>query len=65
MFKLVCLTDAVSVTLTFVDLQVQSEAYAYSDPITQFVECLFGEYDFDGAQQMLKEVGGVGEKVRG
>ncbi|MEW5312933.1 MAG: hypothetical protein WDW38_004531 [Sanguina aurantia] len=34
---------------------VQSEAYAYSDPITQFVECLFGEYDFDGAQQMLKE----------
>jgi translation initiation factor 3 subunit E len=34
---------------------IQQEAYEYSDPITEFVECLFINYDFDLAQQKLKE----------
>jgi translation initiation factor 3 subunit E len=33
---------------------IQQEAYEYSDPITQFIEDLFVNYDFDGAQQKLK-----------
>lgn len=34
---------------------IQQEAYEYNDPITDFVECLFVNYDFDGAQQKLIE----------
>eukprot|EP00195_Chlamydomonas_chlamydogama_P011425 CAMPEP_0202902852 /NCGR_PEP_ID=MMETSP1392-20130828/17255_1 /ASSEMBLY_ACC=CAM_ASM_000868 /TAXON_ID=225041 /ORGANISM="Chlamydomonas chlamydogama, Strain SAG 11-48b" /LENGTH=422 /DNA_ID=CAMNT_0049589665 /DNA_START=36 /DNA_END=1304 /DNA_ORIENTATION=- len=34
---------------------IQQEAYEYSDPITQFLECLFVHYDFDGAQHKLAE----------
>jgi len=34
---------------------IQQEHYTYHDPITQFLECLFVNYDFDGAQQKLKE----------
>ena len=29
---------------------IEQEAYEYSDPITQFLECLFVRYDFEGAQ---------------
>eukprot|EP00201_Polytomella_parva_P000951 CAMPEP_0175087290 /NCGR_PEP_ID=MMETSP0052_2-20121109/29747_1 /TAXON_ID=51329 ORGANISM="Polytomella parva, Strain SAG 63-3" /NCGR_SAMPLE_ID=MMETSP0052_2 /ASSEMBLY_ACC=CAM_ASM_000194 /LENGTH=434 /DNA_ID=CAMNT_0016359617 /DNA_START=9 /DNA_END=1313 /DNA_ORIENTATION=+ len=34
---------------------VQLEAYQYRDPATEFLECVFLNYDFDGAQQKLKE----------
>ncbi|GAQ82532.1 translation initiation factor 3 subunit E [Klebsormidium nitens] len=34
---------------------IQQESYTYADPITQFLECLYIEYDFEGAQQKLKE----------
>ncbi|CAN8004860.1 unnamed protein product, partial [Ixodes pacificus] len=34
---------------------IQQESYTYHDPITEFVECLFVNYDFDGAQQKLRE----------
>ena len=34
---------------------LQQEAYAYSDPVTQFLECLFVRYDFEGAQARLVE----------
>ncbi|KAI8467299.1 MAG: eukaryotic initiation factor [Monoraphidium minutum] len=34
---------------------IQTESYEYSDPITQFLECLFVHYDFDGAQKKLAE----------
>jgi translation initiation factor 3 subunit E len=34
---------------------LQQESYAYSDPITQFLECLFVKYDFEGAQARLAE----------
>eukprot|EP00775_Hariotina_reticulata_P011661 gene11661-11804_t len=34
---------------------IQQESYEYSDPITQFLECLFVHYDFDGAQHKLLE----------
>jgi translation initiation factor 3 subunit E len=34
---------------------IQAEAYEYSDPVTQLLECLFVNYDFDGAQQKLAE----------
>jgi translation initiation factor 3 subunit E len=29
---------------------IEQEAYEYTDPITQFLECLFVRYDFEGAQ---------------
>eukprot|EP00798_Chlamydomonas_sp_ICE-L_P007133 gene7133-239_t len=38
---------------------IQQEAYEYSDPITQFLESLYVNYDFDGAQQCLAECEGV------
>ncbi|KAK9805784.1 hypothetical protein WJX73_009832 [Symbiochloris irregularis] len=34
---------------------IEQEAYEYSDPITQFLEALFVQYDFEGAQHMLAE----------
>ena len=34
---------------------ISQEAYEYSDPLTQFLQCLFVDYDFDGAQQKLIE----------
>ncbi|KAI0560184.1 Translation initiation factor eIF3 subunit E [Gracilaria domingensis] len=33
---------------------IQQEAYAYSDPITEFVEYLYVNFDFEGAQDMLQ-----------
>ncbi|GIY31435.1 eukaryotic translation initiation factor 3 subunit E [Caerostris darwini] len=34
---------------------IQQESYQYKDPITEFVECLYVNFDFDGAQQKLRE----------
>jgi len=34
---------------------IQQEAYTYRDPITEFVECLYVNFDFDGAQRKLRE----------
>jgi len=34
---------------------IQQESYQYSDPITEFIECLYVNYDFDGAQKKLRE----------
>eukprot|EP00242_Pyramimonas_sp_CCMP2087_P005245 CAMPEP_0198199476 /NCGR_PEP_ID=MMETSP1445-20131203/2769_1 /TAXON_ID=36898 /ORGANISM="Pyramimonas sp., Strain CCMP2087" /LENGTH=431 /DNA_ID=CAMNT_0043869333 /DNA_START=64 /DNA_END=1359 /DNA_ORIENTATION=+ len=34
---------------------IQQESYTYSDPITEFLECLFVRYDFEGAQVKLRE----------
>lgn len=31
------------------------ESYTYRDPITEFVECLYVNFDFDGAQKKLRE----------
>jgi len=31
------------------------ESYTYRDPITQFLECLYVNFDFDDAQQKLRE----------
>ncbi|CUT99128.1 eukaryotic translation initiation factor 3 [Echinococcus multilocularis] len=33
---------------------IQQESYCYKDPITEFLECLYVKFDFDGAQQQLK-----------
>merc|ERR1711879_842500 len=30
---------------------LQQESHSYSDPITEFLECLFLHFDFDGAQK--------------
>ena len=43
--------------LTVVFLQ---ESYSYRDPITEFVECLYVNFDFDLAQQKLIECEKVG-----
>ncbi|KAK4523640.1 hypothetical protein GAYE_PCTG71G1536 [Galdieria yellowstonensis] len=34
---------------------VQQESHAYRDPITEFVECLYVNYDFEGAQDLLQK----------
>eukprot|EP01089_Gocevia_fonbrunei_P011606 TRINITY_DN2513_c0_g1_i2.p1 TRINITY_DN2513_c0_g1~~TRINITY_DN2513_c0_g1_i2.p1 ORF type:complete len:422 (-),score=87.97 TRINITY_DN2513_c0_g1_i2:85-1350(-) len=34
---------------------IQYEGYTYRDPITEFVEDLYVNFDFDGAQQKLKD----------
>ncbi|XP_071953533.1 eukaryotic translation initiation factor 3 subunit E-B-like [Antedon mediterranea] len=34
---------------------IQQESYTYKDPITEFVECLYVNFDFDGAQQKLRD----------
>jgi len=40
---------------------IQLESYTYRDPITEFVECLCVNFDFDGAQKKLKECSDVFE----
>ena len=35
--------------------EIHVTAYLYSDPITQFVECLYEHFDFNLAQQRLRE----------
>jgi len=34
---------------------IQQEAYAYRDPITEFIECLYVHFDFDSAQKKLRD----------
>ncbi|KAF7247000.1 Eukaryotic translation initiation factor 3 subunit E [Varanus komodoensis] len=34
---------------------IQQESYTYKDPITEFVECFYVNFDFDGAQKKLRE----------
>ena len=34
---------------------IQQESYTYRDPITEFIECLYVNIDFDGAQKKLRE----------
>ncbi|XP_077218312.1 eukaryotic translation initiation factor 3 subunit E-like [Tasmannia lanceolata] len=34
---------------------IQQEQHSYRDPITEFLECLYVNYDFDGAQNKLRE----------
>ncbi|XP_004349023.1 eukaryotic translation initiation factor 3 subunit E [Capsaspora owczarzaki ATCC 30864] len=34
---------------------IQQESYTYRDPITQLLECLYVNYDFDAAQLVLRE----------
>lgn len=34
---------------------IQQDQYSYKDPITEFLQCLYVNYDFDGAQQKLRE----------
>ena len=38
---------------------IQQESYTYRDPVTEFVECLCVNFDFDGAQQKLRECADV------
>lgn len=33
---------------------ISQEQYEYADPITEFLRCLFVDFDFDGAQEQLK-----------
>ena len=35
--------------------EIQSMKYQYSDPITEFLECLYDQFDFDEAQSRLKD----------
>lgn len=34
---------------------IQQESHTYRDPITEFIECLYVNFDFEGAQRKLKE----------
>lgn len=42
---------------------IQQERYTYSDPVTEFLECLYVNYDFDGAQKKLRECEEVWRKA--
>lgn len=33
---------------------IEQEAYTYQDPLTQFLQCLYVRFDFDGAQEKLQ-----------
>lgn len=39
------------------------ESYTYKDPITEFVECLYVNFDFDSAQKKLRECESVSNHV--
>ena len=43
---------------------IQQESYTYKDPITEFLECLYVNFDFDGAQQKLRECETVSALVK-
>ena len=34
---------------------IEQESYQTSDPVTDFLRCLFTNYDFDGAQKALQK----------
>ncbi|KAL7138428.1 hypothetical protein ABFS83_10G163100 [Erythranthe nasuta] len=34
---------------------IQQEQYSFEDPITEFLACIYVNYDFDGAQKKMKE----------
>ncbi|XP_044469053.1 eukaryotic translation initiation factor 3 subunit E-like isoform X2 [Mangifera indica] len=34
---------------------IQQEQYSYKDPITEFLACVYVNYDFDGAQKKMRE----------
>lgn len=34
---------------------LQQEEYEFTDPVTQFLTCLYVDFDFEGAQQKLAE----------
>lgn len=34
---------------------IQQETYTYRDPVTEFIECLYIHFDFDRAQEKLRE----------
>lgn len=40
------------------------ESYTYKDPITEFVECLYVNFDFDSAQKKLRECESVSNHFR-
>jgi len=48
------LQNALSLTICAFVYSYQ-ESYTYRDPITEFLECLYVNFDFDGAQQKLRE----------
>ncbi len=43
---------------------IEQESYQVSDPVTDFLQCLYTNYDFDGAQQKLQECEQVGRTLR-
>lgn len=45
----------VAVPLQKVSVLFFQESYTYKDPITEFVECLYVNFDFDNAQKKLRE----------
>lgn len=44
---------------------IQPEQYSYADPITEFLACVYVNYDFDAAQQKMKECEEVKYSFRG
>lgn len=48
--------------MSFPLLCLLKESYTYKDPITEFVECLYVNFDFDGAQKKLRECESVSSR---
>lgn len=51
-----------NVAIIHVSFCLFKESYTYKDPITEFVECLYVNFDFDGAQKKLRECESVSSK---
>lgn len=43
------------IIINFILFCLFQESYTYKDPITEFVECLYVNFDFDSAQKKLRE----------
>ncbi len=43
------------IIIEFIVFPFFQESYTYKDPITEFVECLYVNFDFDSAQKKLRE----------
>lgn len=49
----------------FKSRSLPQESYTYKDPITEFVECLYVNFDFDSAQKKLRECESVRKSSKG
>jgi len=47
------------IKLIFYKIYILKERYNYQDPVTEFLSCLYIDFDFDAAQTKLRECDSV------